>query len=166
MSTSPLITLKATNGTLNVFEDKVEISRKSLTGILSQGIKGDRVLFYKDLSSVEYKKPTLLANGYIKFILAGTSDVGAATTILGTTTQDSLKDPNTLILRAFNKETPIESEKAYKLVMEKISQSKTQANVPNAHSDADELLKFKNLLDSGVITQDEFDAKKRQILGL
>lgn len=33
-------------------------------------------------------------------------------------------------------------------------------------SEADELLKFKELLDSGVITQEEFDAKKKQILGL
>jgi len=33
-------------------------------------------------------------------------------------------------------------------------------------SEADELMKFKALLDSGVITQEEFDAKKRQLLGL
>lgn len=33
-------------------------------------------------------------------------------------------------------------------------------------SSADEILKFKNLLDSGVITQEEFDGKKKQLLGL
>ena len=33
-------------------------------------------------------------------------------------------------------------------------------------SNADELRKFKELLDSGVITQEEFDAKKKQLLGL
>ena len=33
-------------------------------------------------------------------------------------------------------------------------------------SNADELKKFKELLDSGVITQEEFDAKKKQMLGL
>lgn len=33
-------------------------------------------------------------------------------------------------------------------------------------SDADELKKYKDLLDNGVITQEEFDAKKRQLLGL
>lgn len=40
-----------------------------------------------------------------------------------------------------------------------------QANTPAA-SPADELLKFKSLLDSGVITQEEFEAKKKQLLGL
>lgn len=33
-------------------------------------------------------------------------------------------------------------------------------------SNADELQKFKNLLDNGTITQEEFDAKKKQLLGL
>ena len=33
-------------------------------------------------------------------------------------------------------------------------------------SPADELLKWKQLLDSGAITQEEFDAKKKQLLGL
>ncbi len=35
-----------------------------------------------------------------------------------------------------------------------------------SQSNADELKKFKDLLDSGVITQEEFDAKKKQLLGL
>ena len=33
-------------------------------------------------------------------------------------------------------------------------------------NNADELKKYKDLLDSGVITQEEFDAKKKQLLGL
>ncbi len=33
-------------------------------------------------------------------------------------------------------------------------------------SAADEILKFKELLDSGIISQEEFDAKKKQLLGL
>jgi hypothetical protein len=38
---------------------------------------------------------------------------------------------------------------------------------PSQHvSGADELAKYKKLLDDGTITQDEFNAKKRQILGL
>jgi len=37
---------------------------------------------------------------------------------------------------------------------------------PAPMSEADELLKFKQLLDAGAITQEEFDAKKKQLLGL
>jgi hypothetical protein len=38
--------------------------------------------------------------------------------------------------------------------------------VVNTTSAADELLKYKQLLDMGVLTQEEFDAKKKQLLGL
>ena len=34
------------------------------------------------------------------------------------------------------------------------------------HSQADEIKKYKELLDSGAITQEEYDAKKKQLLGL
>ena len=33
-------------------------------------------------------------------------------------------------------------------------------------SNADELKKYKKLLDDGIISQEEFDAKKKQILGI
>ena len=45
-------------------------------------------------------------------------------------------------------------------------QNETAAASAPQLSAADELAKFKSLLDSGVITQEEFDAKKKQLLGL
>ena len=42
----------------------------------------------------------------------------------------------------------------------------TQNIINTPVSDADELKKFKELLDSGIITQEEFDEKKKQLLGL
>lgn len=42
----------------------------------------------------------------------------------------------------------------------------TENTKENSLSNADELKKYKELLDSGVITQEEFDAKKKQLLGL
>lgn len=40
------------------------------------------------------------------------------------------------------------------------------AEVKIEATQADELQKYKNLLDSGAITQEEYDAKKKQLLGL
>lgn len=48
----------------------------------------------------------------------------------------------------------------------KDSQEKPQATAPAASSTADELLKFKRLLDMGAITEAEYNAKKTQLLGL
>jgi len=38
--------------------------------------------------------------------------------------------------------------------------------IDNSLSAADEIIKFKSLLDSGIITTEEFEAKKKQLLGL
>lgn len=55
------------------------------------------------------------------------------------------------------------------LLMKRQDSAKT-ANAPvkmeMPKSEADELRKYKDLLDSGVISQEEFDAKKKQLLGL
>ena len=48
----------------------------------------------------------------------------------------------------------------------KAIQSRNNTSAAPALSTADELKKFKELLDAGIITQEEFDAKKKQLLGL
>lgn len=157
-------TMKGTNGILTVYEDKVVISRKTLGGFITQNIKGDKTFFYSDLSSVEYRKPSILANGYIKFITAGTKETKQNIGILGNTKMNALSDENTLILRAFNKEIPNKSEEIYNYIMKKISECKNNnVNIINT-SNADEILKFKKLLDEGIISQEEFERKKQELL--
>ena len=46
------------------------------------------------------------------------------------------------------------------------SKNLSTMKVTNQDSNADELKKYKQLLDSGDITQEEFDEKKKQLLGL
>ncbi len=59
--------------------------------------------------------------------------------------------------------TNAESIKSMIIEKKKAAQHKSDnSNIGNA----DELKKYKDLLDSGVISQNEFDAKKKQILGL
>ena len=55
------------------------------------------------------------------------------------------------------------SEDEYKAALAEKNAPAAPAAAPSA---ADELKKFKELLDMGVISQEEFDAKKKQLLGL
>ena len=48
----------------------------------------------------------------------------------------------------------------------KEAQKNMNQPIASASSAADEIKKFKELLDSDVITQEEFDAKKKRLLGL
>jgi hypothetical protein len=43
---------------------------------------------------------------------------------------------------------------------------KTGIKTEVSNSNMDDLVKLKTLLDQGIITQEEFDAKKKQLLGL
>lgn len=158
--------LKCTNGILYVYKDKVIISRKTVVGFTSQGIKGDKTFYYSDLTGIEYKKPSIWANGYIKFIVPGSKESNQRVTILGTT-MEAMQDPNSLILRAFNKNVPKESEEIYKYILQKIRENKESNEcriTSNLNSSADEILKYKHLLDEGIITQEEFEKKKKDLL--
>lgn len=52
------------------------------------------------------------------------------------------------------------------LLIERQQAKNAQTVKGNSAGNADELKKYKELLDSGVISQEEFDAKKKQLLGL
>ena len=55
-------------------------------------------------------------------------------------------------------------KKIYNYIMKKISECKNNnVNIINT-SNADEILKFKKLLDEGIISQEEFERKKQEIL--
>lgn len=51
-------------------------------------------------------------------------------------------------------------------VISKVQVESAYNQTNNSMSEADELKKYKELLDDGTITQEEFDAKKKQLLGL
>lgn len=56
----------------------------------------------------------------------------------------------------------------YQLLTDKQNRTMKEniSNVASPTSNADELKKYKELLDSGVISQEEFDSKKKQLLGM
>ncbi len=146
---------------LIVYEDRLIIRHKGALNFLAMGIKGDKTLYYSDITSVQYKVPGRLS-GHIQFSLPGglesTGGVMAASA-----------DENTVTITGKDG-TAIIAEKVVEFINQKIREYKTSKNgsttVIQQTSSADELKKFKELLDMGIITQEEFDAKKKQLLGL
>ncbi len=145
--------------TIHVYEEYCEISGKTKT--LNRA-KGSKKLYYSDLTSVQFRKPTAVLAGYIQFEYPG-SDSRA---------KSPYENENSVV---FNKNDEIDlMESIYKYIDKRIGESRNARNastqsttvVHQAASAADELKKFKDLLDMGIITQEEFDAKKKQLLGL
>jgi hypothetical protein len=154
---------KGQNGKVLVYKDYLVISRKTLGGFMTQGgSSGDRTYFYKDISSVEYKKPNFFSNGYIKVLISGSQDTNAKVGLFGSS-KESMKDQNTVILRAFSSSVGIETDKIYALVMKKITESKLPVNTAGS-SKMDELKKLGELKVNGIISEEEFKVEKIKLL--
>lgn len=140
---------------LKVYEDRIVISHSGILNFFAMGVHGDKTIYYTDLTAVQYKKPGWTA-GHIQFsLLGGRESVGGVLA--------ASSDENTITINA--KETE-EAERIVAYIQNKIKEAKQPKSAATAVSAADEMMKFKSLLDMGVITQEEFDAKKKQLLGM
>lgn len=147
---------KGVNGQLKVLPGKVIISRKGAMGFLTQGLKGDKEIRIKDISSIQFKKAGLAVNGFIQFTFFGGAEHKGG--IL-----DSTKDENTIM---FTKAQMANFEKAKNLIEEYRSSYEAAATTPTvvAISPLADLEKLAELKEKGIITHEEFEAKKKDIL--
>lgn len=142
---------------LSVYEDRVVIQHKGVLNFFAMGMKGDKALYYSDITSVQFKKPSFITAGYIQFSIPGGKENTGG--VMG-----AVQDENTI---TFNSKVVAEAEKIVEFLNQKLREVKSgKGTVQAALSPAEELKKFKELLDMGVISQEEFDTKKKQILGM
>jgi hypothetical protein len=151
-----IYTLNGVNGQLELYADKVVIKRKGALAKMTQGFfKGDKTIYLKQISGIQVKPGGTFVNGYIQFTLPGGNEsvkgINAAT-----------KDENTVV---FNKKDNDLVQKI-KAKIEELQASMNSGTVVQQVSAADEIKKFKELLDEGVITEEEFNQKKKQLLGI
>lgn len=149
--------LKGVNGQLTVYEDKAVIGRKGLLGFTSQGLAGSKTIPMSAIQSVQFKAGGTFVNGFIQFAVLGGKEARGGV-------WNATQDENTVMLKPGEQSEIGEKIKAY-VEKQIIERSKPQTIVQQA-SVADEIIKLKQLLDMGVITSGEFDAKKKQLLGL
>ena len=154
-----LYSVKGVNGQLEVYEDKVIISRKGLLGFATQGLAGDKTIPMSAIQSVQFKEGGMLANGFIQFAVMGGRERQGG--LLAAT-----QDENTVMLRMGEQSEKGKQIKEY-IEGRILELSKPQATtIVQQTSAADEIVKYKGLLDAGIISQEEYDAKKKQLLGL
>jgi hypothetical protein len=143
-----------TNGVIEVYSDHLKIHRPG--GCLAPFPKGEKMIAYSRLSGVQYKPPTRLA-GFIQFIFSGSSEHKGGTL-------DATKDENTVFFAA-------NAVDQFEFIRD-FDQDRI-LNPPNSNppplspqsSGADGIEKLAKLGDRGIITSEEFEAKKRQIFG-
>lgn len=147
----------AKNKVILVRDDKIKIVDN---GGLFSSMKKEKLMSVYDVTGVEVKKPDLY-KGYIQIQVAGqASPNSSGLSSRRKSTFAALDDENSVLFDG--EENYNTALKMQQHIHNMISASKTAQ--PAMVSAADELLKFKKLLDEGVITQEEFEAQKKKLL--
>lgn len=149
--------LKGVNGQLTIYEDRVIIERGGALGFLTQGLAGAKTIPMDSIMSVQFKEGNMWTNGFIQFGIIGGKEARGGVF-------NATQDENTVMIKAATNDNAREIKDYIEGII--LNRSKNKETVVQQVSPAEELKKFKELLDMGVISQAEFDAKKKQILGL
>jgi hypothetical protein len=148
----PIKILNGVNGQLELYQDRVTIKRKGILSKLTEGFfQGDKTIFIRQITSIKIKQAGLLTNGFIQFSLAGNIEQKR-----GLLTQTH--DENTVFFK--RKQNDLVRE-----IKEIIEEAMGRMHGGTGLSSAEEIAKFKKLMDDGVLTPEEFENKKRQLLG-
>jgi hypothetical protein len=138
------------SATLTLLDDRLTIAKHGLGGAWQGGAwKGVREIPYDAISSVEWRDAGLIREGYLQFVTAGGND-----------SKDPYHDPNSIV---FSRRSQAEMERA----KEAIGVRRREARpAPRATTNdaADQLRKLGELRDAGIVTAQEFDAKKVELL--
>ncbi|MGB7594109.1 MAG: SHOCT domain-containing protein [Erysipelotrichaceae bacterium] len=152
---------KSINGQrLKVYEDGIVL--------LERGMKSDdltpeyRTFFYDEILAVDFKNCGWF-KGSMEFKIKGSSkrlkelNAGKASSTVFEFSKTSLPENRILAQKM---------EKINMFIQLKIEEAQANKVQPGTVvSVADEIIKFKQLLDQGILTQEEFDKKKKELLG-
>lgn len=108
------------------------------------------------------QKGTVYGENFKYINLENINDVTLNTgALMGIICVDSLKETFNICV------DKIQAKNILSHIQQALDSVKLATETPSSSiSGADEILKYKSLLDSGIITQEEFDSKKKQLLGL
>ena len=154
--------IKGENKTMIVYDDKVVLEGEKGFFAAAVGVnQGQKTFPYESISSIEFVDATLVRNGVLTFLIQGDRGVGGAIGIGKAIIGYDNDNAFVYVKRSLNDE--VSSAKSF-IENQMIKSKQASRTVVNTLSPADELRKFKQLLDDGIINQAEFDEKKKQLL--
>jgi hypothetical protein len=153
-----LLEAKGHNGTLFVYPDRILISRKGFLLSKASGLY-DKEITIKSLTAIQLKEPGLLTNGFISFSFSGGKESKGGLF-------DATKDENSIMITKKQLDAFKKAKELIYQLMNKASSS-SEPKVQDTSSDPIEMLeKLSSLKEKGIITEEEFVAKKKQILNI
>lgn len=165
MNEKELMSVKGNDGRLLVFDDYVYFERKSVIGHFDsiffnadKDYYNEKKIPYEMINGVEWNKASMIRNGYITLAVEG--EIKSTTGLKG-----AAKNATSIV---FFPKANGDASKCAEYISKKIKECKNQTiKVENnsSLSNADELIKFKQMFDDGIITEEEFVKIKEKIIG-
>ena len=145
---------------LTVYEDKVIITTRLTAGSFLTGnaTDGEKTIYFVDCIGIQFKKSDLTL-GYLQFETASTMMNNGSSNMFS-------ENSFTWDLSVVSNEKMEEVTAFVRSKIDDCKRTKASPAFSAPQSSADELKKYKELLDAGIISQEEFDLKKKQLLGL
>jgi hypothetical protein len=150
-----IYTMKGIQDVLKVFEDRVTITPRGILGFLNKGIKGTKEIPFVSIVAVQFKEAGAVFSGYLQFTIPGGNEsrggIFAAT-----------KDENTFMFIRTNNALAKEIKE---YIDSAIRQSRTSQPIAPTRSLSDEIQALARLKEKGVLSEEEFQAAKKRLIG-
>lgn len=143
------------NGTVELTDNQLIIRRKGVLGFLTQGLKGEKRIPFRSVTSVQFRAAGMLSNGYIQFGIAGGKESGGG--IMAATT-----DENTVMFKKAVNEQFAQLRDA----VEARADSARGGGIETVSrpSPLAELAQLAELHKQGILTDAEFERQKNRLL--
>jgi len=141
---------------LEVFEDKVTIAPKGMLGFLNKGLKGTKTIPFASISAIQFREAGPIVSGYMQFTIPGGNESRSGVF-------SAANDENTFMF-AGKKYNELALEiKGY--IESKVRELRTPHYVPAVTNLSDELQKLAKLREQGILSDEEFHAAKKKLIG-
>ena len=138
---------------ISIDDTAITITRKGFMSFGS-GVRGEKTIPLSHITAVQLKKPGM-THGYLQFSINGSSEAKG-------TAIELMKDENTIVFAGKHLDYMME----LKQLIESHNASANPAFQASGSSAAAQIKEFKAQLDDGIISPEEFDQKKKQLLGI
>jgi len=155
-TTIPLFTMEGVQDLLEVFEDKVTITPKGILGLLNKGLKGTKTIPYASITAIQFKEAGAIVSGYIQLTIPGGNESRGGVF-------SAAKDENTFMFAKRTNNGLATQIKEY--IESKARDLRTPQAIQSTANLSDELQKLAQLKQHGMLSEEEFQAAKKRVIG-
>jgi hypothetical protein len=146
---------EGSNGSVTLDEDCIRIRHKGFANVLTAGLHGEKSIPITTITGIQFKSAGSWMNGFIQFFIPG-----------GMTGRGGIREATTDINAVlFNKGQEAAFQRLKSEVERLATELRKAQQQPSQPANAEELERLAGLVDRGYLTRDEFEAKKKAILG-